>query len=57
MKPLKHAPRDNPLLASCGPTRSYVPIGAAAAAAYGAAVGVLWFLCVAYRAGALTWSF
>ncbi len=49
------APSDNSLLASCDELYGYVAKGSAVATACGVAVGCVWFLCVAYRAGVLTW--
>ncbi|AXK61505.1 hypothetical protein CN645_30405 [Burkholderia sp. IDO3] len=51
------APSDNALLASCNELHGYVAKGSAVAMACGAAIGCVWFLCVAFRAGALTWPF
>lgn len=45
------APRDNALLASCDELHRYVVKGIAVAMAYGVAIGCVWFLCSAYRAG------
>ncbi|MBU9439926.1 hypothetical protein KTE91_33160 [Burkholderia multivorans] len=48
---------DNALLASCDRVHGYVAKGSAVAILYGIAIGCVWFLCVAYRAGVLTWPF
>lgn len=48
---------DNALLASCDRVHSYVAKGSAVAILYGIAIGCVWFLCLAYRAGVLTWPF
>ncbi|KOE23107.1 hypothetical protein AI46_26725 [Burkholderia multivorans R-20526] len=48
---------DNALLASCDQLHGYVAKGSAVAFAYGVAIGCVWFLCAAYRAGALAWPF
>lgn len=50
-------PSDNALLASCDQMHGYVAKGSAVAAACGVAIGCVWFLCVAYRAGVLRWPF
>lgn len=47
------APSDNALLASCDELHGYVVKGIAVAIACGVAIGCVWFLCVAYRAGVL----
>ncbi|PRH11001.1 hypothetical protein C6T61_07485 [Burkholderia multivorans] len=49
------AANDNALLASCDRVHGYVAKGSAVAILYGIAIGCVWFLCVAYRAGVLTW--
>ncbi|KKL34015.1 hypothetical protein WR30_26135 [Burkholderia contaminans FFH2055] len=50
-------PSDNALLASCDQMHGYVAKGSAVATACGLAIGCVWFLCVAYRAGVLQWPF
>ncbi len=47
----------NALLASCDRVHGYVAKGRAVAIAYGIAIGCVWFLCVAYRDGVLTWNY
>jgi hypothetical protein len=54
--PVSRAQNDNALLASCEQVHGYVAKGSAVAFAYGVAIGSVWFLCVAYRAGALVWA-
>lgn len=49
-------PSDNALLAVCDQMHGYVAKGSTVAAACGIAIGCVWFLCVAYRAGVLAWS-
>lgn len=51
------AASDNALLASCDPMHGYIAKGSAVATACGVAIGCVWFLCVAYRAGVLRWPF
>jgi len=48
---------DNALLAACGDLHGYVIKGSLWAAGSGVAVASIWFICVAFRAGVLTWSF
>lgn len=54
---VSRAQNDNALLASCDRVHGYVAKGSAVAILYGLAIGCVWFLCVAYRAGVLTWPF
>lgn len=54
---VSRAQNDNALLASCEQVHGYVAKGSAVAFAYGVAIGCVWFLCAAYRAGALAWPF
>ena len=46
---------DNELLAACGEIHGYFIKGSLWAFGSGLAVACVWFLCVAFRAGALTW--
>jgi len=48
---------DNELLAACGELHGYIAKGSLWAFGSGLAVACVWFLCVAFRAGVLTWSF
>ncbi|KVF22909.1 hypothetical protein [Burkholderia cepacia] len=46
---------DNELLAACGELHGYFVKGSLWAFGSGLAVACVWFLCVAFRAGVLTW--
>ncbi|AIO25753.1 hypothetical protein [Burkholderia cepacia] len=46
---------DNELLGACGEIHGYVIKGSLWAGGNGIAVACVWFLCVAFRAGVLTW--
>ncbi|WP_175994336.1 hypothetical protein [Burkholderia vietnamiensis] len=48
---------DNELLAACGEIHGYIVKGSLWALGSGLAVACVWFLCVAFRAGVLSWSF
>lgn len=48
---------DNELLAACGELHGYIVEGSLWAVGSGLAVACVWFLCVAFRAGVLPWSF
>lgn len=48
---------DNELLAACGEIHGYIVKGSLWAIGSGLAVACVWFLCVAFRAGGLSWSF
>ncbi|NDV77294.1 hypothetical protein [Burkholderia cenocepacia] len=48
---------DNELLAACGEIHGYFIKGGLWAFGSGFAVACVWFLCVAFRAGVLPWSF
>ncbi|RQT74786.1 hypothetical protein [Burkholderia cepacia] len=48
---------DNELLAACGEIHGYIVKGSLWAVGSGLAVACVWFLCVAFRAGVLSWSF
>ena len=48
---------DNELLAACGDFHGYIIKGSLWAAGSGIAAACVWFICVAFRAGVLTWSF
>jgi hypothetical protein len=50
---MNRAACDNDLLASCDELRGRVLKACGIVAAYGVAVGCVWFLCVAWRAGVL----
>lgn len=46
---------DNELLAACGELYGYIAKGSLWAFGSGLVVACVWFLCVAFRAGVLTW--
>lgn len=46
---------DNELLAACGDLHGYFIKGCLWAFGSGLAVACIWFVCVAFRAGALPW--
>ncbi|WP_018435319.1 hypothetical protein [Paraburkholderia atlantica] len=46
---------DNSLLAACDNVHGKLAKAFGMMLAYGAAIGCVWYLCVAYRAGVLTW--
>ncbi|WP_154641229.1 hypothetical protein [Burkholderia cenocepacia] len=48
---------DNELLANCIEVHDYVIKGSVWAIGSGVAAACVWFLCVAFRAGVLPWSF
>ncbi|VWD12773.1 hypothetical protein BLA18628_03323 [Burkholderia aenigmatica] len=48
---------DNELLGACDEIHSYVIKGGLWAIGCGIGAGCVWFLCVAFRAGVLSWSF
>ncbi|TES73980.1 hypothetical protein E2P84_20460 [Burkholderia cepacia] len=48
---------DNELLAACGEIHGYIVKGSLWAVGSGLTVACVWFLCVAFRAGVLSWSF
>ncbi|WP_227893650.1 hypothetical protein [Burkholderia vietnamiensis] len=48
---------DNELLAACGKLHGYIVKGSLWALGSGVAVACVWFLCIAFRAGVLPWSF
>jgi len=50
---LNRATYDNALLASCALPHSRPAHAIAVMLAYGAAIGCVWFLCAAWRAGVL----
>ncbi|RQR16146.1 hypothetical protein DF026_09920 [Burkholderia stagnalis] len=54
---VSRAPNDNDLLAACGELHGYIIKGSLCAFGSGLAVACVWFLCVAFRAGVLPWSF
>ncbi|HDR9036084.1 TPA: hypothetical protein QDB07_003592 [Burkholderia vietnamiensis] len=54
---VSRVPNDNDLLAACGELHGYFIKGSLWAVGSGVAVACVWFLCVAFRAGVLPWSF
>jgi len=53
--PIYQPPVDNSLLASCHRIHGYAANASLWVAGSGIGVGCVWFLCVAFRAGVLTW--
>ncbi len=55
--PIHQPPIENALLASCDRVHGYALKASLWAVGSGIGVGCVWFLCVAVRAGVLSWSF
>jgi hypothetical protein len=52
---MNRAACDNALLHACERTHGRMARACGMALAYGVAIGGVWFLCAAYRAGVLSW--